>query len=144
MKSENCLICERIKLIEKGENPYFVKKVNSGYIVLGDSQYFNGYTLLLNKKHTDSLLNLNIIEKFWFFWNLMKTYKAVNSAFKPNKINVELLGNTDHHLHWHIFPRYKTDKFPSKPVWVIDEKIRNKKSDMKLVTRNITKINSKL
>lgn len=35
-----CLICERTKMIEDGSNPYFVKELNTGYIVLGDHQYF--------------------------------------------------------------------------------------------------------
>ena len=39
-----CFICERIEMIKKGENQYFVKELGTGYVVLGDNQHFKGYT----------------------------------------------------------------------------------------------------
>ncbi len=42
-----CLICERIEQIKRGENPYFVCELSTGYVVLGDHQRFRGYTLFL-------------------------------------------------------------------------------------------------
>ncbi|MDS2836880.1 HIT family protein, partial [Streptococcus pneumoniae] len=39
-----CLICQRIELIKAGQNPYFVKELETGYVVIGDYQYFKGYT----------------------------------------------------------------------------------------------------
>ena len=44
-----CLICQRIELIKAGQNPYFVKELETGYVVIGDHQYFKGYTLFLAK-----------------------------------------------------------------------------------------------
>lgn len=35
--------------------------------------------------------------------------EAVSKAFKADKINYELLGNGDTHLHWHLFPRKAGD-----------------------------------
>ncbi len=35
-----CLICERIEQIKRGENPYFVCELSTGYVVLGDHQRF--------------------------------------------------------------------------------------------------------
>lgn len=29
--SENCMVCQRIEKIKKGENPYFVKELETGY-----------------------------------------------------------------------------------------------------------------
>ena len=50
-----CLICDRIAMIKNGTNPYFVKELETGYVVIGDYQHFKGYTLLLFKEHkTDS------------------------------------------------------------------------------------------
>ncbi len=34
---------------------------------------------------------------------------AVAKAFGAEKMNVELLGNGDAHLHWHLFPRRAGD-----------------------------------
>ena len=44
-----CGICERIQMIKNGSNPYFVKELETGYVVIGDFQHFKGYTLFLNK-----------------------------------------------------------------------------------------------
>ena len=35
--------------------------------------------------------------------------EAVSKAFPCDKLNYELLGNGDSHLHWHIFPRRNGD-----------------------------------
>lgn len=53
-----CLICQRIDLIKKGENPYFVKELETGYVVIGDHQYFAGYSLFLAKEHVTELHHL--------------------------------------------------------------------------------------
>lgn len=54
--------------------------------------------------------------------------EAVFRAFKPAKLNYELLGNTDSHLHWHIFPRHADDLMPSRTVWNIEKETRNAES----------------
>ena len=33
----------------------------------------------------------------------------MNKIFSPDRLNYELLGNWEPHIHWHIYPRYKTD-----------------------------------
>ncbi|MGZ7234566.1 HIT family protein, partial [Streptococcus pyogenes] len=53
-----CLICERIDWIENGKNPYFVKELETGYVVTGDHQHFKGYTLFLCKQHVTELHEL--------------------------------------------------------------------------------------
>ena len=45
-----CLICNRISLINDGKNPYFIKELDTGYVVIGDHQYFRGYTTTEIKK----------------------------------------------------------------------------------------------
>ena len=32
-----CLICDRIKMIKDGTNPYFVKELETGYVVIGET-----------------------------------------------------------------------------------------------------------
>ena len=40
-------------MIQNGTNPYFVKELHTGYVVIGDNQHFRGYTLFLYKHHGD-------------------------------------------------------------------------------------------
>ena len=121
---EDCLICQRIALIKEGKNRYFVKELKSGYVVLGDHQYYKGYTLLLSKVHTNELHKLRPEERTQFLEDMALVSEAVYKAFKPSKLNYELLGNSDSHLHWHIFPRYLDDPKPDYTTWVVPTSIR--------------------
>ncbi len=126
--SNTCLICERIDLIRKGENPFFVAETKTGFVVLGDFQFFHGYTLLLSKEHKRELHELDPETRKAFVWEMSEVAAAVIRAFKPVKLNYELLGNTDEHMHWHLFPRHHDDPNPRGPVSSIDHTIRNAES----------------
>ena len=53
-----CIVCDRIRMIKEGKNPYFVKELETGYVVMGDHQHFKGYALLLYKEHVRELHEL--------------------------------------------------------------------------------------
>ena len=117
-----CLICDRIKMIKNGTNPYFVKELETGYVVIGDNQHFKGYTLFLYKDHKTELSHLETIQKMKFLEEMSIVAEAVSKAFNAEKMNYELLGNGDTHLHWHLFPRVNGDlgKYGNNgkgPVW---------------------------
>ena len=119
----HCLICTRIRRIKDGTNPYFVAELESGYVVIGDHQFFRGYTLLLAKQHAGELHDLDWSERTRFLQDMALTAEAVCKAFHPQKLNYELLGNGHAHMHWHIFPRHHDDPNPTGPVWEIDSRL---------------------
>jgi len=123
--SNDCLICNRIEKIKEKTNRYFVKELKTGYVVIGDYQFYKGYTLFLAKKHVAELHELDDEYRKEFLYEMSLVAKAVFKAFQPEKLNYELLGNAVPHLHWHLFPRYKDDPNPNMPIWVIDKKIRS-------------------
>lgn len=104
-----CLICDRIEMIRTGDNPYFVRELETGYVVLGDNQHFRGYTLFLCKTHCSELFHLDHEAKIKFLEEMSIVTEAVARAFDAEKMNCELLGNGDSHLHWHLFPRVSGD-----------------------------------
>ena len=104
-----CMICDRIQMIRQGRNPYFVKELETGYVVLGDHQHFHGYTLFLCKEHETELFHLAPAVKLKFLEEMSLAAEAVSHAFGAEKMNYELLGNGDTHLHWHLFPRVSGD-----------------------------------
>ena len=112
-----CLICERIGQIERGENPYFVCALSTGYVVLGDHQRFQGYTLFLCKRHVTELYQLPWGFRTRFLQEMSLVAEAVAAVYHPEKMNYELLGNGDTHLHWHLFPRVSGDSPQPGPVW---------------------------
>lgn len=98
-----CLICDRIKMIKNNTNHFFVKELETGYVVIGDHQHFKGYTLFLFKEHKTELFQLENSIKMKFLEEMSLVAEAVSSAFDCEKMNYELLGNGDSHLHWHLF-----------------------------------------
>lgn len=110
-------------MIKKGENPYFVKELNTGYVVIGDYQYFNGYTLFLGKEHHTELFELSMKVRLEFLREMSIVAEVVSKAFGADKMNYELLGNADSHLHWHLFPRRKGDLDVPGPVWMLPKEI---------------------
>ena len=125
---KGCLICDRVVLIQKGKNPYFVKELETGYVVLGDFQYYWGYTLFLSKIHAEELHQLEHAVMKKFLEEMVIVAHAVYEAFRPTKLNYELLGNGEPHLHWHIFPRYAIDPHFIDPVWVVEKPVRYSES----------------
>ncbi len=104
-----CIICDRIQMIKSGTNPYFVKELDTGYVVIGDNQHFKGYTLFLLKDHLTELFELNDDIRAKFLEEMTVVAEAVAKAFGAEKMNYECLGNGDAHLHWHLFPRVNGD-----------------------------------
>ena len=104
-----CLICDRIQKIKDKNNPYFVKELKSGYVVIGDNQHFQGYTLFLYKEHKTELFHLDYEQKIQFLDEMSVVAEAVSKVFGAEKMNYELLGNGDSHLYWHLFPRVSGD-----------------------------------
>ena len=121
---QKCLACKRIQKIKDNTNPYFVAELETGYVVIGDFQYFKGYTLFLCKEHKTELHQLDDATRKNYLNEMSWVAEAVNVAFQPKKINYELLGNTFPHMHWHIFPRYGNDPDPSMPIWRVDKSVR--------------------
>ena len=108
-ESNMCFICDRINMIKNNTNPYFVKELETGYVVIGDNQHFKGYTLFLCKWHKTELFQLDYQTKMKFLEEMSLVAEAVSKAFGAEKMNYELLGNGDTHLHWHLFPRVSGD-----------------------------------
>ncbi len=102
-----CNLCDRISSIKN--NPYLVKEFEYVYWVLGDHQFFKGYSMLLLKEHKGDLTELTDEEHLSIQKNLLDVSKFLKKHFKAKKTNQSCLGNFEPHLHWHIFPRYEAD-----------------------------------
>lgn len=122
----DCAVCRRIQMIKEGRNPYFVKELETGYVVLGDSQRFLGYSLFLCKEHAQELHVLEPEFRRKFLWEMSLAAEAVYRAFRPDKLNYELLGvGNAVHMHWHLFPRRDGDTPNPGPVWRLSKEEMN-------------------
>lgn len=114
----DCEICARIQDIKSGNHSGFLAELATGYAILGDSQFFRGYTVFWCKRPAPDLEDLPRDFRFQFLREMALVSEAVASVVKPHKMNVESLGNIVPHLHFHLFPRSLGETEPLKPVWL--------------------------
>ena len=113
-----CSICGKISLWRAGRNPHFIHEFRHSIFVVGDHQFFQGYSLLLLKDHVRELHEMPAAAQPELFQELMIATRAVAETFRPWKINHACYGNAAPHVHWHIFPRYESDPDHRNHPWL--------------------------
>ena len=83
---------------------------------LSRSSAARGYTLLSWRgRHVSELTDLQPDELLSFTQELVTVCRAIETYYRPLKLNLLLLGNSMPHLHAHIVPRYWSDPNPGRP-----------------------------
>lgn len=124
----DCDMCKVIEQIQAGKNPWFVKELETGYVIFGWNQHFYGYVLFICKQHVAELWELEENFRKLYLNEMTLVAKAVKEAFGAEKMNYECLGNGDVHLHFHLFPRVGGDlgaygNNGKGPVWWLPKEI---------------------
>lgn len=119
-----CEPCSSLPKILSGEAPDAVAELQTGVVVIGYHQFFHGYSLFIAKTHATEVHLLPAEECQRFLWEMTLVSAAVALAFKPRKMNIDVLGNLHPHVHAHLFPRHAGDPMPKGPVWEIPKAIR--------------------
>ena len=115
--SQDCELCRRIRECDVGAHPGALLELPSGWAVLGDSQQFEGYSLLLSRAPVTELHELPDAARRQLLDDMALLARTVWNVTQPHKLNYEALGNQVAHLHWHVFPRQLAEAEPLKPVW---------------------------
>ncbi len=110
---DGCWICENL---HQPENLVFYESRTS-IAKLNPDQLFQGYTFLALKWHEEEFHRLSDKDRKSFLEDMSTVGKALAATLNPDKMNYELLGNAQPHLHWHIIPRHKTDPMWGRPIW---------------------------
>ncbi len=100
-KMENCIFCKIIK----GEIPCVKIWEDEKYLAFLDANPINpGHTLMLPKKHTDYMFDLEDDEYCELMLNTKKVGIELKSKLKPKKIGVVVEGFGVAHVHVHLVP----------------------------------------
>ncbi len=76
-----------------------------------------GYAVgIWNAGHAAEPTELRDEEAAGFWLDVLRAGRAIETAFRPVKMNYQLLGNTLPHLHAHIVPRHADDPAPGRPL----------------------------
>ena len=115
----NCVFCRIVEGSEKAELLY---ENESALAILDINPVNYGHSLVISKKHYESLLELPESE----YADILEALKTVSEAImsgvepKPGGFNIILnngfpAGQRIFHLHFHIIPRYSNDGLKFKP-----------------------------
>ena len=116
MRGDNCNDCAHLA---SGQNPhgYEVADLRVSRLDLFKSQFVPGCCILYLRRHIIEPYELSVEERTLYFEDLMRSAQAIAEAFKPIKMNYQILANGGPHLHCFLQPRFYGD---SEPGWPID------------------------
>ena len=113
-----CPLCDKLSQLVDLSAGEVVWQARSAVAFLGPWQYYHGYCVLVARRHAGELHHLSDEDRREYLDDLCTLSRAVEAAFRPRKLNYELLGNQVPHLHWHLFPRYESDPNRLNAVWL--------------------------
>src|SRR5215216_6100473 len=94
IRGEDCPVCD---LIDTGkpenEHGIAVADLRFSRLFLAKNQYVPGYCMLMCRKHVIEPYELTADERTLFFDDLAAVGKALQAAFKADKMNYNILGN---------------------------------------------------
>ena len=117
-------IHRQVDLARRGELARVIKRMPSGWAVLGDPQITHGYCLLLPDPVVADLNALTGAARRQFLDDMAQLGDAVLRITRAERINYEILGNVEPALHAHVIPRYAAEdrELRKKAVWLHDWK----------------------
>ena len=116
------LIHQYVEACRAGTCARMVCRVKSGWVVMGESQFLNGYALIYPDPVVPDLNTLSADERKTLMYEASIVGDALLEITGALRINYEILGNLAPALHVHIFPRF-SDEVPelkTQPVWFYD------------------------
>ena len=116
----NCAYCAEGKLVEAfgikiGELP-------ASKVYLFREQSHKGRCIVASKFHVSELIDLSEADRNAFMADVCKVSQAIHALYKPAKVNYGAYGDTGHHLHFHLVPKYADDEFEWGGVFAMNPK----------------------
>ena len=126
-----CKFCKNIK--EKKD----ILFENNHIVVMFGRPHHKGHIVVMPKVHEEDLLKLHEKTLDSFLNDTVKIMKALGKAIRPDLFNLEYLDNWDHHVHWNIYPRFKSDLDYGNPPQIPK---KGKKFKPRLLSKNETDV----
>jgi diadenosine tetraphosphate (Ap4A) HIT family hydrolase len=120
MIDNNCSYCVEGELVAK----FGIKicELNATKVYLFKEQSHKGRVIVASKYHVSEMIELTDEQRNEFFADVNHVAEAIHKAFNPDKVNYGAYGDTGHHLHFHLVPKYKDDEFEWGGTFAMDPK----------------------
>ena len=79
---------------------------------------FPGRCVVTLHEHATELFDLSPAVRHAFADDVSTAARAIKSAVNAFKMNYEILGNADPHVHCHLIPRQLNEPGPKVPAWL--------------------------
>ena len=76
-------------------------------VILFKEQSHRGRVIVACKRHVDDISDLSREERMQYMEDVSHVAEILHELFHPDKINFGAYGDTMHHLHFHLVPKYK-------------------------------------
>jgi diadenosine tetraphosphate (Ap4A) HIT family hydrolase len=83
---------------------------------VGDADY-PGFCRVIWQAHVKEMTDLSGAERTRLMQVVFAVERVLRDLLQPDKINLASLGNATPHLHWHVIPRFVTDRHYPNAVW---------------------------
>jgi diadenosine tetraphosphate (Ap4A) HIT family hydrolase len=105
MENQNCAYCAEGELVEA----FGIKicELDTCKVYLFKEQSHRGRIIAAHKKHVGDLTQLSAEERSAYFEEIAQLSRVLQNVFQPDKVNYGAYGDTGHHLHFHLVPKYK-------------------------------------
>lgn len=89
-------------------------------LILFKEQSHKGRVIVASKQHVDDISMMSEEDAAAYMADVRHVAAALHKAFNPDKINFGAYGDTMHHLHFHLVPKYKDDEFEFGGVFAMN------------------------
>ena len=107
MKDNNCAYCVGGELLDS----FGIKicDLKESQLILFKEQSHKGRCIVAYKDHVSEITDISEEERNAFISDVVQASNAIHKAFNPDKVNYGAYGDTGHHLHVHLVPKYKDE-----------------------------------
>jgi diadenosine tetraphosphate (Ap4A) HIT family hydrolase len=124
---------DRIGSALRQENPTVLARMETGFAVIGDTQFLPGYCVLLtDDPAVNRLTDLPRARRLAFLADMDLLGEAIERVCSRRdaefrRMNYAILGNTDAYLHAHVHARYNWEpaEFVGGPAFSYSDEVRN-------------------
>lgn len=118
MKDQTCAYCTEGGLVDK----FGIKicELPESKVYLFKEQSHPGRVIVAHKEHVSEMVELTPARRAAYFEDVNRVAVALHAAFHPKKVNYGAYGDTGHHLHFHLVPKYEEDAFEWGGTFAMD------------------------
>lgn len=102
-----CAYCDEGKLLD--EFGIKIMELPASKVYLFREQTHKGRVIVAHKDHVGELVDLTEDDRNAYMADVVRVAAALHKAFRPDKVNYGAYGDTGHHLHFHLVPKYRDE-----------------------------------